>query len=113
MTATVLHSQERALKLARTAVTSRIRALERYAAQLKAADAAKSDWQRALKLSGANDQYLDLVARTAADEHAIAEIDNLTVQAQAAQQVYQDCLHAVALAAEALVLPDSQTGQSG
>ena len=32
------------------------------------------DWRAAVKASDRNDQYLDLIARTAADEHAITEI---------------------------------------
>jgi hypothetical protein len=59
-------------------------------------------------VSGANDRYLDLVARTAADEHAIEEINSLTEQASIAQQAFQDRLHEVTLAAEALTLQDPQ-----
>jgi hypothetical protein len=112
ITATVLSSQERALMVALTGTESRISALERYAEQLKAADSAKRDWERALKLSGANDEYLDLVARTAADEHAVAEINDLTEQAKIARQTYQESLHEVALAAEALSLPHPRTDPS-
>jgi hypothetical protein len=59
-------------------------------------------------MSRANDRYLDLVARTAADEHAIAEINDLTEQSSIAQQVFQDCLYEVTLAAAALTLPGPQ-----
>jgi hypothetical protein len=77
MTAAVLDSHRRALTLAHDATTSRISALEDYAAQVSAADAAQRDWRSAMTASGLNDKYLDLVARTAADEHAIAEITGL------------------------------------
>ncbi len=93
MTAAVLSAQQRALTLASNATTSRIEALERYAQQLREADAAKLDWEHAVKASGRNELYRDLVARTAADEHAIVEIAGLTVQATAAAQVFQDRLH--------------------
>lgn len=69
-TAAVMASQRHALDLATNATTSRIKALERYSEELAAADAAKRDWQSAVTVSGRNHQYLDLVARTAADEHA-------------------------------------------
>ena len=108
VTADVLNSQRRALTLATDATTSRISALERYAAELKAADAAESDWRAALKASDRNDQYLDLIADTAADEYAIAEIKGLTEQAAAAAQVFRDHLHQASLAAQALDLPASR-----
>lgn len=108
VTADVLNSQRRALTLATDATTSRISALERYAAELKAADAAESDWRAALKVSDRNDQYLDLIAYTAADDHAIAEINDLSERAAAAAQVFRDHLHQASLAAQALDLPASR-----
>ena len=45
MTAAVLDSHQRALTLAWEATASRVSALERYAAQLQAADAAQQDWR--------------------------------------------------------------------
>jgi hypothetical protein len=105
MTAAVLDSQRQALKLAEGAIASRITALERYASELRMADAAEGDWQAALKASSRNDQYLDLIARTAADELAISQIQGLTEQVVAARDVFREHLHQAALAAEALVLP--------
>lgn len=105
MTAAVLASQQRALTLAQDGTAARVSALERYAVQVKAADAAQRDWQNAVRISGLNDKYLDLVARTAADEHAVAEIAGLTAQAAAAARVFQDSLEQAALAAEILALP--------
>lgn len=109
MTTTVLDAQRQALALAKDGTTSRISALERYASELEMADRAKLDWQTALKASGLNDQYLDLVARTAADEHAISEIQGLTEQAAAAAEGFREHLHQADLAAEALILPDTPT----
>ncbi len=105
MTAAVLESHRRALALARQATTARVRALECYAAQVRATDAARMDWQSALKITGLNDRYLDLLARTAADEQAIAEITTLTGQASAADEAFRESLRRASLAAEALVLP--------
>lgn len=78
MTEAVLESHRRALALAQQATTARVCALERYAAQVRVTDAARLDWQSALKIAGLNDRYLDLLARTAADDQAIAEITILT-----------------------------------
>jgi hypothetical protein len=105
MTGAVLESHRRALALAQQATTARVCALERYAAQVRVTDAARLDWQSALKIAGLNDRYLDLLARTAADDHAIAEITTLTGQASAADQAFRESLRRATIAAEALVLP--------
>ena len=105
MTVAVLDSQRQALTLAKGATTSRISALERYASELHMADDAERDWQTALKASSRNDQYLDLVARTAADEHAVSELQGLTEQAAAAAEAFREHLYQASLAAEALVFP--------
>jgi len=105
MAAAVLDSQQRAVTLARDAAEARVGALESYAVQVQAADAAQQDWLSALRLSALNSQYLDLVARTAAGEHALAEITGLTEQAVTAAEVFRGSLHQAALAGEVLALP--------
>jgi hypothetical protein len=105
VTDAVLESHRRALALAQQATTARVCALERYAAQVRVTDAARLDWQSALKIAGLNDRYLDLLARTAADDQAIAEITTLTEQASAADEAFRESLDRATIAAEALVLP--------
>jgi hypothetical protein len=104
MTNAVLKSQETALAQAQEAMTARIAELERYADCVSAAATASRDWQDALRVSDLNDMYLDLVARTAADEYAVAEISGLTERAAAAQ-TFQQAAQKVSLAAAALELP--------
>jgi hypothetical protein len=104
MTNAVLKSQEGALSQAQEAMTARIAELERYADCVRVAATAYRDWQDALRVSDLNDRYLDLVARTAADEHAVAEISGLTERAAAAQ-TFQQAARKVSLAAAALELP--------
>ena len=82
LTATVLDRQARAAQLAEDSLASRIAALERYAAEVREADAAYRDWQQAEALAELNRQYLDLQARTAADEHSIAEIEAMSQHAR-------------------------------
>jgi hypothetical protein len=106
LTSSVLGPQQRALQVAQDAIESRVTAVERYAAEVSAARSAFRDWQDALRISNLNDSYLDLVARTAADEHAIAEISGLTDQATAAAQAVRDSMRQVGLAAEALALSE-------
>jgi hypothetical protein len=105
MTDAVVESHRRALAIAQEATACRVGALERYAAQVRVTDAVRRDWQNALKVAGLNDRYLDLLARTAADELAIAEITSLTEQASAADAAFRENLHLASAAAEALALP--------
>jgi hypothetical protein len=105
MTAAVLDAQQRAITLAQDSTAARVGALERYADQVRAADAAHHDWASALKLAGLNDRYLDLVARTAADELAVSEISELTDRAAVTRQVLTDSLREASTAAEVLALP--------
>lgn len=104
MTAAILQPQQRAVQLAHDAILSRVTSLERYAAEMAAAAAAYRDWQDALRVSGWNDRYLELVARTAADEHAVMEIRGLTEQAAAAAQAFRDTVGPVSQAAAALAI---------
>lgn len=107
MTTAVLISQNRAISIARDATTARIVALESLAVQVGAAEAARRDWETAHRMAANNDKYLDLVARTAADQHATVEITGLAEQAAEATQAFRETLQRAALAAEALVLPES------
>ncbi|MGN6176318.1 MAG: hypothetical protein ACTHPS_25725 [Streptosporangiaceae bacterium] len=88
MTEAVVESHRRALALAQQATTARVCALERYAAQVRVTDAARLDRHSALKIAGLNHRYLDLLARTAADDQAIAEITTLAEQASAADEAF-------------------------
>jgi hypothetical protein len=105
MTNAVLKSQEGALAQAQAAITARVAGLERYADCVSAAGTAYRDWQDALRVADLNDKYLDLVARTAADEYAVAEISGLTERATAAQTTFQQAVQKVSLAAAALEFP--------
>jgi hypothetical protein len=106
MTTAVLLPQHRAIATARDATATRVAMLERLAAQVVAAEAARWDWETAQQLTAHNDKYLDLLARTAADEHASLEISGLADQAGEAARVLRETLAEATLAAEALALPD-------
>jgi hypothetical protein len=83
VTAEVLDRQFQAARLADSSVADRVAALERYVAEVRQADAAYQDWQRAAALAELSSQHLDMLARTAADEHGIAEIEAMSQQARA------------------------------
>jgi hypothetical protein len=110
LTDSVLGPQQRALQLAQDAIESRVTALERYAAEVLGARSAFRDLHDALRISNMNDRYLDLVAHTAADEHAITEITGLTDQATAAAQAARESMRHVGLAAAGLALPEPAAG---
>lgn len=83
VTAALLDRQLQAAQIADSSIASRVAALERYAAEVRQADAAYRDWQQATALAELDGQHLDMLARTAADEHGIAEIEDMSQQARA------------------------------
>jgi len=83
MAAALLDRQSQAARLAETSVAGRVAALERYVAEVRAADTAYRDRQQAEALAGLSDRHLDLLARTAADEHGIAELEAMSQHARA------------------------------
>ena len=89
-TAALLRSQAQAAHLAEASIAARVEALERYAAEVRQADAAYSDWRQAAGLAELHDQHLDMLARTAADEHGIAEIGAMTQQARAVRLAFRE-----------------------
>jgi hypothetical protein len=107
MTTAILVSQNRAVTIARNATTARVLSLELLAAQVAAAEGARRDWETAHRMAANNDRYLDLVARTAADQRATVEITGLAEQAAEAAQAFRETLQRATLAAEALALPGS------
>jgi hypothetical protein len=109
-TAAVLRAQQCALAIAEEATISRICALERYADQVAAADDAHRDWQAALRQGSQNDIYLDLVARTAADQLAVAELDELTERAAITVHVLNSSLRDAVATGAALTLPPPRAG---
>jgi hypothetical protein len=89
-TAAVLDRQVQAARLADASIAGRIAALEGYAAEVREADAAYHDWRQAAALAEVSRQHLDLLARTAADEYGIAEIEAMSRQARAVRQAFRE-----------------------
>ncbi len=87
-TAAVLDRHYQAAQLAEASITDRVAALERYAAEIRLADAAYGDWRQAARLAELSAQHLDMLARTAADEHGIAEIEAMSQQARAVRLAF-------------------------
>jgi hypothetical protein len=89
-TAALLGRQAEAADLAQSSIAARVQALESYAAEVREADAAYQDWQQASRLAGLHGQHLDMLARTAADEHGIAEIEAMSQQARAVHDAFRE-----------------------
>ena len=92
VTTALLDRQLQAAELADASVAARVAALERYAAEVREADAAYQDWQQAAALAELSSQHLDMLARTAADEHGIAEIQAMSQQARAVRLALRELL---------------------
>ncbi|MEO3782262.1 hypothetical protein ABGB12_02955 [Actinocorallia sp. B10E7] len=84
--AELLAPQKEVLRLATASVTERIAALERYAAQTRAADDALEQWRTIQRLASNGDAYQELLARTVRDELAVAELGGLTEQARIVEE---------------------------
>jgi hypothetical protein len=104
ITAPVVAAHVQAVTIAEDATRARVNALGHYAAQVAKADAARRDWTTAQEAAKRNDKYLDLVARTAADQHATAHLSDLGASAADAARILQESLADATHAAETLAL---------
>jgi hypothetical protein len=86
--AAALGRQARAAQLAQASVADRITALERYAAEVGQAEVAYRDWTQAAAVAASGRRHLDMLARTAADEHGVAEIEDLARRARAVRRAF-------------------------
>jgi hypothetical protein len=79
--AELLARHHEAARAAEESVTRRIDALERFAAEVRAADVAYRQRLQHAAVAELSAPHLDLLARTAADDHGVAELDAMTRQA--------------------------------
>jgi hypothetical protein len=82
-TAQQLDRQFRAAQAAEDSIASRVAALERYVAEVREADVAYRDWQQAEALADLSGRHLDMLARTAADQYHLAELEAMSRHARA------------------------------
>jgi hypothetical protein len=108
MTADGIKQYEKALAIALESVTSRVENLERYASTVKGAETTYKDWTGAQEVERLKERFLDLLANTARDEHAVEELKRLTERTTAAEQAFRDSVQEANLAAETLALPDEK-----
>jgi hypothetical protein len=86
----LLRQHLEAARAAEQSVTERITTLERYAAEVRQADDAYRDRRTHARLTELTGAHLDMLARTAADSHGIAELTELTRRIQAIQKALRD-----------------------
>ena len=72
-----------AAEFADASIARRIEAVERYAAEVGRVDAAYRNWQQQAARAELTRQHLDMLARTAADEQGIAEVEVMSREASA------------------------------
>jgi hypothetical protein len=75
---------------AEESVTDRVAALERFASEVRAADAAYQDTSTRARLAELTAPHLDMLARTAADARGIAELAEMTDRARAIRTAFDD-----------------------
>ena len=88
--AELLDDHRRAAREAERRTADRVAALERYAEEVHGTDTAYRDWRQHAAIADLTAPHLDLLARTAADDQAIAELDALADQARALRRTFTD-----------------------
>lgn len=101
-------ARRQALRVSRDGVEQRIVALEEYAAQVCEADLRYQELQQIQSLVEGNDEALDLLARTAADALAVAEIEAMSTEAAIVAKTFSTALDR-ASAAAVIALPTRAT----
>ncbi|MDA8370008.1 MAG: hypothetical protein M0026_09055 [Nocardiopsaceae bacterium] len=99
-----------ALEAAQESVTTRVAALERYASFVTAAQEHHQRLHDLHRLLDEQQDYRDLLAATAADEHAVAHISELTDRARLAEADLERALQA-ALEQARLLAPGDDPGE--
>ena len=88
--ADLLRQQQDAADEAERSTTARVAALEQFSATMTAADSAYQDWQTRAQLAELGQAHLDMLARTAADEHGITELTEMTERARVIRSAFTD-----------------------
>ena len=88
--AELLEQHRQAAQAAEESITARVAALERYAGEVGRADAEYRDWRQHAAITELSGPHLDMLARTAADEHRIAELSAMTEQARSLRRALRE-----------------------
>ncbi|TDD70129.1 hypothetical protein E1293_35070 [Actinomadura darangshiensis] len=108
----LLEPQDRALELSVRSVTGRIEALESYARRAGEADDAYHESRVLQGLPAQNARYRDLLASTAGDEMAGAQIREMAADARRAEAALRESIAGAVRAGHELALPPGGPGIS-
>jgi hypothetical protein len=86
----LLEQHRQAAQAAEESIAARVAALERYAAEVRQADAEYLHWRQHTAITELTGPHLDMLARTAADEHRIAELVAMTDQARSVRRALRE-----------------------
>ncbi|MFK0142617.1 hypothetical protein [Streptomyces murinus] len=106
--AALLDTRRRGLRASLGGITRRVNALESYAEQVAQADDRYRELQQIQALTDGSDDVLDLLARTARDDLAVAEIEGMTGEAAAVADAFTTALESAQEAA-VIALPARTT----
>ncbi|WP_189177559.1 hypothetical protein [Streptomyces lasiicapitis] len=101
----LLGVRRKALDVSRDSIERRVTALEAYADQVTEADATYEELQQIQQLSDGSSDVLDLLARTARDDLAAAELDSLTGEAAVVAKTFARALETAKRSAVAALPP--------
>jgi hypothetical protein len=97
--AELLTSRRSVLATSLHGIERRVAALEAYAEQVAEADARYAEVQEIERLAAGSDELLDLLARTTAEDPAVAEIDRLADEAVVVASTFTKALESAKQAA--------------
>ncbi|MBV7255058.1 hypothetical protein [Streptomyces sp. S-2] len=106
---TLLQKRRDALRASLAGVERRVAALEAYAARVEEADRQWEEWRQIEELSEGTDAVLDLLARTARDDMAVAEIEGMAGQAAAVAEALTTAVESAKRAAVIALPPPAAT----
>jgi hypothetical protein len=86
----LLDRMDHTAQLADQSIDSRVAALERLAAEIHRADKAYRDWRDQTAISELVGEHVDMLARTAADSHAVAQLDAMSQEARVVRLTLED-----------------------
>lgn len=108
----VLRERQQALNTALASVTERVVALEAYAQRTRVADAAYAEWMTVQELTGRDDEYRELLARTVRDRLADEQVAAMTSEARRIQEALDASVRAARQAGEGLLPRSRRDGES-
>ncbi len=97
----VLAARSAAIREGLAGIQRRVEALEAYATQVAEADDRYAEWLQLQRIGEGEDDVRDFIARSVADDLAVAEIEGMTSQAEIITRAYTEALEEAKRAAVA------------